>query len=101
MTTDNNDKPGSEIVLANSEEVARATKSPDELFGEYERADANWEAKKKEVEEAYANRSDAVKAIAAAVAPKKTIVRRGQTLTICVRGDSWYFRGPKNAVEFE
>jgi hypothetical protein len=69
------------------------------LLATFDKADALWEAKKLEVEEAYKVRSDAVKAIATVVSPAKKIRYKGVELTIVCRdhkdgsGASWFFRG--------
>ena len=70
-----------------------------ELFVEYDQADRAWEEKKKELEEATRLRSNAVKAIAESpeLKGKKKITRHGATLTIVVRGDTYFFRGKPSA----
>jgi len=70
-----------------------------ELFVEYDKADAEWEQKKTELEEATRVRSDKVKAIAESpeLKGKKKITRKGATLTIVARGDTYFFRGKPSA----
>ena len=75
-----------------------------ELFVEYDKADAEWEQKKTELEEATRVRSDKVKAIAQSpeLKGKKKITRKGATLTIVARPSkdgsaiTYFFRGGKS-----
>lgn len=64
-----------------------------ELFVEYDKRDKKWNDLKEELEEAVRQRSAVVKQIAESVAPKKKVVRNGATLTIVVRGETYFFRG--------
>ena len=63
------------------------------LYAAFIETDALWEERKRQVEESYSLRSDAVKAIAQAIAPSKKFVHNGKELTVVVRGDSWFLRG--------
>lgn len=62
------------------------------LFARYEAQDAAWEAKKTETETAFQARSDAVKAIADAVAPEKQVTYKGVKMSIVVRGTTYFLR---------
>lgn len=67
-----------------------------ELFAQYDQADAHWEDKKVELEKAAQERSEVVKQIALAIAPKKKLSRNNRELTIVVRGETYFFRGGKS-----
>ena len=69
-----------------------------ELFATYDAMDAAWETKKAELDEATVKRSDAVKAIALAIAPNKKFIRNFKEITIVVRGDTAFLRGSKTTA---
>lgn len=64
-----------------------------EKFVVYDAADLAWREAKKALEAATVVRSNAVKAIAEEIAPKKKLLREGCELTIVVRGETYFFRG--------
>jgi len=71
-----------------------------DLFKDYDKANAEWQAAKRLVEEKYNQRSQVIKCIFFANDQKKNLKRRTsegviQQLTIVRRGESWFFRGEK------
>lgn len=67
-----------------------------EKFVVYDAADLAWHNAKKALEEATIVRSNAVKAIADEIAPRKKLLRNGCELTIVVRGETAFFRSSSN-----
>jgi hypothetical protein len=72
-----------------------------ELFKSYDSAHQEWLDAKRLVEEKYKQQSEIVENIFRANTNNKTIKRRTpdgnfQQLTICRRGQSWFFRGAKD-----
>jgi hypothetical protein len=65
------------------------------LMGKYEAADGVLTEARTAVDEAMAARSEVVKKVAEAIAPKTKFRYQGRELLISHRGDSWFFRGPK------
>lgn len=72
-----------------------------DLYSNYEKAEAAVAEVKAQLDRALEARSEAVKAIAHAVAPSKQVVRNGKQLTIVVRDNNYFFRGSKNANAVE
>ena len=70
-----------------------------ELFAQYDAADAAWEQRKVELDQATRARSEVVKQIALAIAPKKKLLRQGRELTVVVRGETFFFRGAKSSTD--
>lgn len=64
-----------------------------EKFAAYKECDSKVMALKAELEKALAEKSDAVKAIATEIAPKKRIVCGGRELTVVIRGSTYFFKG--------
>jgi hypothetical protein len=77
-------------------------KSISELFAAYDSADEVVVQAKAAKEAAERVRSDACKAIALAIAPKKKVLRAGRELTVVVRDNksegftTYFFRGAKS-----
>lgn len=79
-------------------------KNISELFKDYDKANAEWQAAKKLVEETYAKRSETIKLIFLANDSKKHLKRRTPTgsvqqLTIVRRGETFFFRGEDSESE--
>ena len=66
-----------------------------ELCLDYDKATAEVEAKKAELDVALQARSKIVEAISKEIAPKKKFLRAGKEITIVIRGDTFFFRGSK------
>lgn len=64
-----------------------------EKFAAYKACDAKAEGLRAELEKALREKSEAVKAIAQEIAPKKRIVCGGKELTVVVRGSTYFFKG--------
>lgn len=67
-----------------------------ELFAQYDAANQEVQEAKAHVVTCEYERSAIVKQIAEAIAPKKKITRGGKEMTIISRGETYYFRGPKD-----
>ena len=65
------------------------------LAAQYDEAQANWEAKKRETETAYRKMSDIVKAISETITPETKFRRNGEEHTIVQRGETYFLRSPK------
>ena len=72
-----------------------STKTLKELFSQYDAANQEVQEARAHLATLETERGEIVKAIAQAIAPKKKITRGGKELTIVSRGNTHYFRGPK------
>ena len=75
-----------------------------ELMAYYDETNTAWEEKKAELEQAARRRSEVVKQIAEAIAPKKRVIRHGRELTVVQRGETYFFKGnskSSDAVEVD
>lgn len=67
----------------------------DGLVSSYNEADKFASEKKNELDDAMKKRSDVVKEISKTIAPKKKFMLNGREMTIVVRGETYFLRGPK------
>ena len=70
------------------------------LMGSFDAANAEWKAKKAEVETAYRKQSDIVENVAKLLGTQKKFRYKGMELTIVIKGNTYFFRGlPKDATD--